>query len=46
MNLDGGSKKSDIDYLFYFETKWDCAKYVKLMNILQNADMSNDTPLL
>ncbi|CAD8171353.1 unnamed protein product [Paramecium octaurelia] len=46
MNLDGGSKKSDLDYLFYFQTKWDCAKYVKIFNILQNADTNFENPLI
>ncbi|CAD8175909.1 unnamed protein product [Paramecium pentaurelia] len=46
MNLDGGSKKSDLDYLFYFQTKWDCAKYVKIFNLLQNADTNFENPLI
>lgn len=33
MNLDN-SKKSDNEYLVYFENKWDCFKFVKLFNQL------------
>ncbi|CAD8082287.1 unnamed protein product [Paramecium sonneborni] len=46
MNLEGNSKKADQDYLFYFQTKWDCAKYIKLFNLLQNADTNFENPLI
>lgn len=41
MNLEASSKKDKIDYEFYFTTKWECSKYVKLLTTLSQSTPEN-----